>query len=317
MAVSQEVVKVSDDGAKRRGYLVGPRDKIEGKVLGEDQFNFTVTVDDDGMFEVPFVEEPIVAKCRTERQIREDVKKHLAKYLKKPLVSVQVVERRKPDPVTVAGEVRTPGQVTLTRETRLLELITFSGGPNESAGGTVRVVRSQAPRCANEDVLVNWNNVSNNGANAASWMYTLSKIEQGIKKTNPVIYPGDLILVEKAAPVYINGEVNSRTGVYIKEGGLSLTQALAMAGGVREKAKVKSIRIYRRTDDPQKRTEIIANLELIKSRQQADIMLEPYDIIDVDKKKKPIGQVIAEALIGGARSGALSIVSGGANRILY
>ncbi len=316
---SQDIVKVNDKTPqKQRGYLVGPRDKIEGKVLGEDQFNFVVTVDENGMFEVPFVDEPIIAKCRTERQIREDVKKHLSKYLKKPLVSVQVTERRKPDPVTVAGEVHNPGQVTLTRETRLLELITYSGGPKESAGGTIRVVRSQPPMCASAKVLADWRIESNNDANAASWMYTLSSIEKGIKKTNPVIYPGDLIWVEKAAPVYINGQINSRTGVYIKEGGLTLTQALAMAGGVREKAKIKDIRIYRKIPgSPEKRAEIVANLKLIKAGMQKDLMLEPYDIIDIAKKKKPIAQIIAEAMIGGARSGASTLISSGTTRILY
>ena len=67
--LAQEVVKISDSQVeKKRGYLIGPGDKIEGKVLGEDQFNFTAAIDEDGRFEVPFVDESIMAKCRTEKR---------------------------------------------------------------------------------------------------------------------------------------------------------------------------------------------------------------------------------------------------------
>ncbi len=315
---AQDIVKVNDTKPeKKRGYLVGPRDKIEGKVLGEDQFGFVVTVDDDGMFEVPFVDERILAKCRTERDIREDVKKHLSKYLKNPLVSVQVTERRKPVPVTVAGEVGARGQVTLTRETRLLEILNFSGGAKETAGGMVRVFRPQPSMCADSKEIADWREESNNGAIVPSRMYSLSSIEAGRKEANPVIHDGDMIIIERAAPIYINGEVTNKTGVYIKEGGLTLTQALAMVGGVREEAKIKDIKIYRRIANSQDRDVISVNLKLIKTKQQKDIMLEPYDIIDVGKKKKSIGQIIAEVVIGSARSSALSLATGGTNRILY
>ena len=54
-----------------RGYLVGPGDKIEGKVLGEPEFDFVALIDETGRFAIPFVDDPILAKCRTESEIRE------------------------------------------------------------------------------------------------------------------------------------------------------------------------------------------------------------------------------------------------------
>ena len=317
VGIAQEIVRVSDKNSDtKRGYLVGPRDKIEGKILGEEQFGFVVTVDEDGTFEVPFVDQRIVAKCRTESEIREDVKTHLGKYLRNPLVSVQVTERRKPIPVTVSGEVQTPGQVTLTRKTRLLEILTFSGGAKESAGGTVRVFRPQVSMCAGKKEIADWNEESDNGKFTPSRMYSLSGIEAGRKQSNPIINDGDIISIEKASPVYINGEVSNRTGVYIREGGLSLTEALAKVGGVRQKAKIKDIKIYRRIPDSTERSVIAVNLKLIKTKQQKDIMLEPYDIIDVGTKKKSIGQIIFEIVAGAGKSAATSFATGGA-RILY
>ena len=125
---AQQIVPTSAEDAA--GYLVGPGDKLEGKVLGEPEFDFVTLVDETGKFEIPFVDEPILAECRTESDIRADVKKLLSKYLRDPLVSVQVTERRKPIPVTVFGEVRNPQRVELRKPATLLELLAFSGGVN-------------------------------------------------------------------------------------------------------------------------------------------------------------------------------------------
>ncbi len=44
------------DTAIPKGYMVGPGDEITGKVLGEPQFDFVATVDEDGKIAVGFVE---------------------------------------------------------------------------------------------------------------------------------------------------------------------------------------------------------------------------------------------------------------------
>ena len=42
-----------------KGYLIGPGDEITGKVLGEKEFDFVATVDEDGKIEVPFFDKPV------------------------------------------------------------------------------------------------------------------------------------------------------------------------------------------------------------------------------------------------------------------
>ena len=313
----EKIVNVSNtQEPAKRAYLVVPGDKIEGKVLGEDQFNFTTTIAEDGYFEVPFVEEPILAKCRSERELREEVKKHLSKYLRRPLVNVQVTERRKPAPVIVAGEVRRPGRIELTRETRLLELISDSQGATEDAGGIVRVFRSKPSLCADDEKIAQWNEESEYGKITPSRLYTMSSIIKAGVESNPVIYSGDIILVEKAYPVYINGEVSQKQGIYIKEGGLSLSQAIAQVGGTREKAQLKQVKIYRKVANSRDRQVIIANLIAIRDKKEKDVMLEPYDIVDVAKKKKSIAQVVLEVVGAAGRQAATQATTGGV-RVLY
>src|SRR5215210_6335215 len=89
-----------------KGYLVGPGDVITGKVLGDEEFNFVATVDEDGKIQVPFFEQGISAECRTEKELRTDVVALLSKYLKNPQVTVQVTERNSRPPATIYGEVR-------------------------------------------------------------------------------------------------------------------------------------------------------------------------------------------------------------------
>ena len=131
-----------------RGYLVGPGDELTGKVLGEAQFDFVATIDEDGKFQVPFFDKPIEASCRTEKELRADVTQLLAKYLKTPQVSLRVTQRKSRPPATIYGEVRTPQQVDLRRDARLLELLSFAGGVTEKAGGMVQVFRTEPLLCA-------------------------------------------------------------------------------------------------------------------------------------------------------------------------
>lgn len=300
-----------------RGYLIGPGDEIAGKVLGDSQFDFTATIDEDGKFQVPFFEKTIEAKCRSEKELRADVIQLLSKYLKNPQISVRVTARKSRPPATVFGEVRTPQQVDLRRETRLLEILSFSGGVTEEAGGMIQIFRTQPPLCAEPTEENTWQAESQNGLDVPSRLYSLSSLRQGRDEANPVIYPGDVVIVQKASPVYITGEVASPQGIYLKEGGTTLTEAIAKIGGIRREAKTKDIKIYRLKANSKDREIISVNYDSIKKGEQKDVMLEPYDIVEVDKSKKSIGQIVLETVVGVGRSAATTFGTGLPTRVLY
>lgn len=303
---------------QERGYLVGPGDEITGKVLAETQFDFVATVDNDGKFQVPFFEKEIYAKCRTEKEIRADVSKLLSKYLKNPQFSVQITERKSRPPATIYGEVVTPQQVVLTRKATLLELLSFAGGIKEEAGGMIQVFRTQQPLCSEGEADSDWRTEKNKkDLEVPSRMYSLDNLRLGKEEANPVIYPGDVIIVQKASPIYITGEVINPQGIYLKEGGMTLREAIAKIGGVRREAKTKDIKIYRLKGNSKEREVIAVNYELIVKGKQEDPMLKPYDIIEVDKAKKSIGQLVLETAIGLGRNTVGSLGSALPTRILY
>jgi polysaccharide biosynthesis/export protein len=294
--------------ATDKGYLIGPADVIEGRVLGEKEFDFIATVDEDGKIEVPFSDTPVIAKCRTERELRTEVGRLLSVYLKNPQLSLRVTERKSRPPATIYGEVKSPQQFELRRTARLLELLAFAGGVTEEAGGMVQVIRTQPALCTDKPA-----EPVADLAEIPSRMYSLSSIRLGTDEANPIILPGDVIVVHKAPPIYVTGEVVSSQGIYLKDGGTSLTEAIAKVGGVRPGAKTKDVKIYRSKTNSKEREVLTANLDLIKRGQQKDIMLEPYDIIEVDKAKDGIAKSLISMVLGVGRT----VVTSGASQIGY
>ncbi len=276
-----------------QGYLIGPGDEITAKVLGEPQFDFVATVDQDGRIEVPFFEEQVFAQCKTERDMRLEITKLLSKYLRNPQASVRVTQRNSRPPVSIYGEVRQQQQVNLTRRAYLLELISFAGGETEKSGGMIQVFRTRPPLCVESEST--W---VASGADVPSRMYSLASLRQGREEANPEILAGDVIIVQKAAPVYVTGEVIRPGEFAIPEGGLPLMQAVAMASGITREAKTKNIKIYRRKTGVADPEVIVANYDSIKKGEQNDIMLEPFDIVEVDKAGKKFTDYLIEFATG-------------------
>ena len=300
-----------------KGYLLGPGDIIEGKILGEQQFDFVATIDEDGKIQVPFSKEPVLAKCRSEREMRSEIKKLLSVQLVNPQLSLRVIERKSRPPATIYGEVGMPQQVVLTRKTTLLELLSFSGGVREDAGGMIQVFRTRNPVCTEADIENDWKADGGDALDVPSRMYSLTSLRLGKEEANPVILPGDIVIVLKAAPVYITGEVRSPQGIYLKEGGMTLSEAIAKIGGVNREAKTKDIKIYRLKSNSKDREIIAANYDLIKKGEQKDIMLEPYDIVEVDKSKKSFAMTILEIATGTARQAIGGLGGALPTKVLY
>lgn len=287
--------------APPQGYLIGPGDVISIKAMGEPSFDVeTMTVDEDGRVLIPYVDTPLVAKCKTERGLQADVVQAWSKYLRRPQINLRVTQRNSRPPVSVYGEVRGEAQkFDLTRRAYLLELISYAGGVTEKSNGLIQVFRTRPPMCG-EATTADWKvgDGASSGLSVPSKIYSLASLNQGASDANPEILPGDIIVVAKAAPVYVVGEVMKPGEISIPEGGLPLTQAIAMASGPSREAKLKSVKVYRRKADATKPDEIVANMELIKKGSQKDIMLQAFDIVEVGKAPKSFTDYLLEFATG-------------------
>jgi len=281
-----------------RGYVIGPGDEISGKVLGESQFDFVATVDENGNIEVPFFDKPVNAKCKSEAELRVEITNLLKKYLRNPGLGLRVTDRKSRPPVSITGEVKVQQQITLIRRAHLLELISFAGGETERSGGLIQVYRTRPPICADEAIANEWKTNSDSVLGVPSRMFSVASLKQGLGEANPEIFPGDVIVVLKAAPVYVVGEVVKPGEFGIPEEGLPLTQALAMASGITRGAKTKAIKIYRRKAGAAQPEVLTIDYNAIRKGEQKDPMLFAFDIIEVGKSPKKFTDYLIEFATG-------------------
>ena len=131
-----------------KAYLLGPGDVLDVRVFGQPELSSSVQVDSDGnLSALPFLENPIKAKCRSDKEVQKDIAIAYAKFINNPQVSVRISERNSRQPATVFGAVRQPTRVEMKRKVRLNELMAVSGGFTERAAGTIQILHTEPLMC--------------------------------------------------------------------------------------------------------------------------------------------------------------------------
>jgi polysaccharide export outer membrane protein len=271
-------------------YLIGPGDILDIRVFNKPQFNREgVRVDPRGMIRMPLVKDEIVAACQTESQLEAKITELLKEYIREPQVTVQIKEYQS-EPVAVLGAVRAPSRFQLQRRVRLLELLTFVSGPTDNAGRTVQVVHT-GPRMTCED-----STSGRNAESAASQIdsYKLSDTLSGDEKSNPYVQPGDVVSIAVADQVYVIGNVVRPTSIALTEP-MTVSRAIAMAGGTSLDTKKNAIHIVRQTPGTTDKKEILVDLEAINRHKAEDVVLVANDIIDVPASG---GKRLLRSLVG-------------------
>jgi polysaccharide biosynthesis/export protein len=264
---------IDDQGIGR--YLVGPGDILDVRVFGQADLNSTVEVDADGnISSLPFIETPIPAKCRNEKEIQASITEAYSKYLIKPRVSVLIKERRSRPPAVIFGAVRNAQRIDMRRRVRLHELLPAAGGVTQNASGTIQIMHTEQEMCAEPGIT------PLAAADVGKLeVYQLVDVKAGLDKADPVIRPGDIVIVTEGEPIYVTGSVVTPHEMTLKDG-LTVTQAIMMAGGVTRQAKTDKVHIYRRaakggSDD------IVVNFDAIRKGHDKDYPLQAYDIVEV------------------------------------
>lgn len=290
-----------------KAYLLGPGDVLDVRVFGQPELSSTVQVDSDGnLSALPFLEAPIKAKCRTDKEIQKDIAAAYGKFINNPQVSVRISERNSRQPATVFGAVRQPTRVEMKRKVRLNELMAVAGGFTERAAGTIQILHTEPLMCPEpgEEAAA----APIDGTRIPLNIVKISELRAGKADANPVIRPGDYVLVTEAEPIYITGAVNSPGGIYLRDQ-LTLSRALAMVGGAKKEAKLNDVRVYRQIPGSANQEVIHVDIAAIKKNQKPDVLLQAYDVIEVSESgmfsSNRIGQTLLGALTGGL-SGAIS-----------
>jgi polysaccharide export outer membrane protein len=291
---------IDDQGGGR--YLLGPGDILDVRVFGNGDLNSTVEVDADGnISSLPFIEAPIRAKCRNEKEIQASITEAYSKYLLKPRVSVRITERRSRQPAVIFGAVRTPQRVDMRRRVRLHELLATSGGITQNASGTIQIMHTEPEMCAEPEKTTGQPQTSSDIGQLE--VYQIVDVKTGQEKADPFIRPGDVVIVTEGEPIYITGAVGAPHEMTLKDG-LTLHRAIMMSGGVTRIAKTNEVHIYRVKEGKIGSEDLKVNYDAIRKGTEKDILLKAYDIVDVRQSGQFSAKVLGDFFLNSVKSSA-------------
>ncbi|MGE5359682.1 MAG: SLBB domain-containing protein [Bacteroidales bacterium] len=217
-------------------YVVGPQDVLTITVFDQAELTGKFTVDADGTFAYPILGR-LKASGLTLRALENEIKRLLTgDYIKNPQVTV-AVEQYRSQRIFVHGEVRTPGTYPLKGDMTLLEALASAGSTTPTAGDEALVVRPRSGK-AQGPIL------PGQQADAETIRVSLKDLQAGTLAGNVALRDGDTVVVPKAKPVFVTGQVRN-PGAYTVEPGMTVLQAIALAGGVTERGSTGRIKIIR------------------------------------------------------------------------
>jgi len=276
-ATSGSVAKnaLSDDTR----YRIGAGDVLSILVRKAPELSGAVRVDQHGMIRIPMIDEAVRAACLTESELATQIATLYLEYKNKPTVEVFVSDFQS-RPVAVIGAVNAPGQFRLQRRVRLLELLSNASGPAPRAGRVINIIHAGGPNMCETNGSDSTSDSNSAVAQDVS-VYKLYDTLKGKVGSNPFVQPGDIVSVLEADQVFVIGHVNSPQAIFLRDQPITISRAIAMAGGPARDANNSRVRIMRQTNEGGGKQEILVDLKAIQKQKAIDILLLPDDIVEV------------------------------------
>ncbi len=162
---------------------------------------------------------------------------------------------------SILGEVRAPGVYPTLGSRRLMDMLSLAGGVAPTAGKVASIIHQGDPSHPVQIAL----------QPTPAAMHA---------QENPVIQPGDTIVIAKSGVVYVIGDVLRPGGILVDNNErLSLIEALSLAGGMNKTAALSKTKIVRKL--PTGREEVDLDLKHVLYGKQADVMISDGDIVFV------------------------------------
>ncbi len=247
--------------AQTESLLIGPGDLVDVDVFDTPEMAQSVRVTDAGTVRLELIgelkvsgETPASAAQLVERAL---VDKNI---MRTPQVTVKVEEYATQN-VSISGEVRNPGTFPITTPQPVLTVLSLAGGLTDMADRNVTIERHRDTSQRIQYYL------ANNAEKALS-------VSDGV-----MVYPGDIVVVPRAAIVYVLGDVAKPGGYAIttNDSRLTVLQAVAMAGSANKTSVQSHVRLIRKTSEGQQ--ELSVQLAAIEKGKQPDLILQPDDIL--------------------------------------
>jgi polysaccharide export outer membrane protein len=262
---------------------IGPGDLLNIVVFDTPELTTSVRVSQEGEINLPVLGMIKVAGLNTiDTAVKIQDQLRSRNFILDPHVTVFIVEYASQG-ATVIGEVRSPGVYPTLGTRKMLDMLSVAGGLQTTAGKAVSIVHRDDPQHPLTIPL----------QSGPATLYA---------QENPIIQPGDTIVVAKAGIIYVIGDVLKPGGFLIDNNTpVSVMQSLSLAGGWDKTAALSKTKLIRKTSEG--REEVDLDLKHIAYGSQADVKVRDGDILFVPSS-------ISKTLTYRGIEAAISITSG-------
>jgi polysaccharide export outer membrane protein len=278
----------------RPTYILGVGDEItihapDVEEISDKPFR----VNSEGNINLPVLG-TIPAAGVTVDQLEMALTERLRPLVRNPQVVISVAEYRS-EPVFFVGAFNSPGIYPLQGRRRLIETLAGIGGLQANASRVIKVTRR-----LEYGTIPLPNAVVDREAGVSSVQISLSSLTENVNPAEDIVLqPFDVIRVNPAEMVYVNGQVGHVGGLELRErDSLSVTQAISMAGGLAKDAAPEKSRILRPILNTSRRAEIPVNIKMILEGKARDFPLMPNDVLYVPQGSLLGHHLGTAALIG-------------------
>jgi polysaccharide biosynthesis/export protein len=263
----------------RPNYVLGPNDQVlirapQAEEINEKPFR----IDAEG-----FINLPLVGRVRagglTVQELEADLVKRLREYIREPQVIITVVQFRS-EPVFFVGAFQRPGIYPLQGRRTLVEMLASIGGLQPNASRRIKVTRR-----AEYGAIPLPTAVEEPEKKISTVDIGLGSLRENVNPAEDIVLePYDVVSVERAELVYVNGEVN-RVGAFElgERDSISIAQALTLSGGFTRDASRGKVRILRQVANTSRRADIQVDMKRVLEGKDEDIPLLPNDLLYVPR----------------------------------
>jgi polysaccharide export outer membrane protein len=258
---------------------------------------------------------------KTTEEVRKIITDGLrGRYLKDPKVHVSVKQYNSRT-FFIQGAVKSPGTYIIVGKPSLFRLITIAGGLQENHGATAYIFREvkakpEKMEMRGQDNLVGdekrYKEIVNNAkgtdpgtpvvgeADYELVTANIGGILRGRLDHNIIIQPSDVVYIPPTDVFYIAGEVRAPGQFQLRQG-ITLRQAISLAGGTLFKAKLDKGIIFRTDPVTGNFTEIPVDIGAVMSGKKQDVPIVGNDVIWVPNSAlKSFGSTVMMTLIPSA-----------------
>lgn len=249
--------------AARASYKIEPGDVLYVTVSPADEITREVTVNPGGEISLPLAG-VVRAAGLTPGRLAEDIKRALLKYITNPDVSVTVRQYARRT-IFITGELKNTGGYVYKENMRLLELISQAGGFTDRADRkNVKILRGE-------------------GSGRKTFRVDVEELARsGDFSKDFELAPGDIVEVAAGfKKISVLGDVRN-PGNYDYREGLKVVEAVSIAGGFLDTARIKEVSVLRKQGADTK--SFTVDLDAILKGGKSDFALSPEDTIYIPRK---------------------------------